>query len=374
MEVSYGHCKELKFIGDQVDLTKLPIPFTGEYAYEGTPSITAGISNKRDPESAWQNIAVRRYGLKGKRLLSEYINPAQQDFVIWGKYLGMNKACPVAIIIGADPVTYLVSQTKEPPGVCEYDLWAPFTGVPLEVVKCETSDLLVPASAEVVIEGELKPYPREMDGPFPEFCGYYTTLAEVARVEVKAVTMRKNPIYYYMNMGLPPTEGNDIGALMESLTIYREVAKAYPGILDIYNPHWLITIIKVTKRFAKSWNSFAFYVGTLIKTLQPAMKWVFVVDEDVEDIADFQQIMNMMVGKFQASKDLTIIPRTQGNSLDPSEPWAGGWSITDFMIVDLTEPPAPYDEGYKRGVALPPKYATEKVLANWKSYGFEEMP
>jgi len=185
IEVSTGPCKEIKIFGDEVDLTMLPIPFTG--AFEGTPNITAGMSNIRDLDTGWQNIAVRRFGLKGKRTLSEFINPGNQDFAIWANYRRAKKKMPIAIIIGADPCAYLVSQTKQPPGVCEYDLWGAFTGEPLEVVKCETSDLLVPATAEIVLEGEVDPEARELDGPFPEFMGYYTTIASVAQVKINAI-------------------------------------------------------------------------------------------------------------------------------------------------------------------------------------------
>jgi len=367
MEVSWGPCKELKFFGNEVDLTKLPIPYTGEFVFEGTPSITAGVSSKKHPTLNWQNIAVRRYGLKGERVLSEFINPGQQDWLIWGEYRKRGEPCPVAISISVDPTTYLISQAKAPIGFCEYDLWGAFTGTSLEVVRCETSDLLVPAHAEIVIEGEIPPDRREMDGPFPEFCGYYTNITEVARVEVKAVTMRKDPIFYYFNMGCPPTEGNDIGSLMSSMSIFKEISKNFPGIIDCHFPHWLFCIIKVDKKVSKSWKNFAAHVAMDVWGFWP-VKWILIVDDDVEDITDFYQVINMMVAKFQGSKDLRVMPGMKGGGIDPSEPWSGGWVQTDLVLMDLTEPPSPYDEGYARGIALPSKSAMEKIRKNWEKY------
>jgi len=371
MEVSTGPCKELKFFGDEVDLTKIPIPFTGEL--EGTPNITAGVSNIRDPETGWQNIAVRRFGLKGKNRLSEFINMSNQDYSIWSKYRTQGKKCPIAIILSPDPIVYVVSQLRVPIGVCEYDIWGAITGMPLEVVKCETSDLLVPATAEVVIEGEIEPFDREIDGPFPELFGYYTTLASVARVNVHAITMRKDPIYYYMNMGVPPTEGHDMGGLMSSISIYRALSKAFPGILDV-QPHrmGILCIIKVNKYIAKSWPNYAAQIGAWLKGAGLLQKGVIIVDQDVEDLSDWNQVFDEVLAKFQASKDLTIIPRMIGTSLNPSEPWAGRWGWDDYFIIDCTEKPAPWDEGYMRGRALPPDEALKKVEENWERYGFKK--
>ncbi len=370
IEVSTGPCKEIKIFGDEVDLTMLPIPFTG--AFEGTPNITAGMSNIRDLDTGWQNIAVRRFGLKGKRTLSEFINPGNQDFAIWANYRRAKKKMPIAIIIGADPCAYLVSQTKQPPGVCEYDLWGAFTGEPLEVVKCETSDLLVPATAEIVLEGEVDPEARELDGPFPEFMGYYTTIASVAQVKINAITMRKNPIFYYLGMGWAPTEGHEIGSLMLSISTYRELSKVFPGILDVYCHGWLYMVIRVEKEIAKNWVGYAKQVANVAKNLcKHDLKICVVVDEDVEDPSDYYQVVNAILNKFQATKDLTIAHRTLGCLLDPSEPWSGSWGWTDFMIMDCTEKPSPWDEGYKRGKAIPSPKSMQRVEEKWDKYGFK---
>jgi len=370
MEVATGPCKELKMIGDEVDLTKIPIPFTGES--EGTPNITAGMSNIQDPETGWQNIAVRRFSVKGKNILGEFINQTNQDYGIWGKYRREKKRMPIAISIGPDPCIYLASQTKVPSGFCEYDLVGAFSGIPLEVVKCETNDLLVPAESEIVIEGYIDPDEREMDGPFPEFVGYYTPINLVARVHVTAITMRDDPIYYYLNMGMNPTEGHRIGELMFAITFYRELIKNLPGIIDVAPINWNMFVIQVHKGVSKAWPQFGVTVGSIVKFVgSPALKAVIIVDNDCPDIRNLNEVFNQVWAKVQATKDITIIPRTTGTLLDPSEPWAGQWGWQDYFIIDATEPPAPYDEGYKRGVARPSKEALEKVLKKWKDYGFK---
>lgn len=371
MEVSTGPCKDIIIKGDDIDLVKLPIPFVG--LNEGTPSLTAAMSIKKDISTGWENVAIRRLGLKGKNVLSEFINPGQQDFQIWAKYRERNEPMPVAYVIGPDPTTYIISQTKQPRGVCEYDLVGVFTGAPLELVRCETCDIMVPATSEIIIEGEILPHERESDGPFPEHVGYYSPIANVARVDVKCITMRKNPIFYFLDMGMPPTEGHNMGNTMLAMSTYQELLKKFPGILDCYAHGWVgPMVIKVKKEVAKSWPNFASQVASLAKfKCIFYLKVVIVVDDDVEDIRDYSQVWNAIMSKFQASKDVTIIPRTVATVLDASEPWAGQWGWQDFFVMDCTEPAAPYDEGFKRGLAQPPREFMEKMKQNWDKYGFE---
>ncbi|TDA63837.1 MAG: UbiD family decarboxylase [Clostridia bacterium] len=365
MEVTTAPCKEIIWRGEEADLARIPVPFTGEL--EGVPNITAGISNIREPDTGWQNIAVRRFGVKGSHTLSEFLNRTQQDYMIFMRYIDKGQPAPVAIIIGADPVTYIVSQIKMPIGFCEYDIWGGITGSPLEVVQCETSDLLVPASAEVVIEGEILPDEFEVDGPFPEFELYYTILARVVRVRVKCITMRKDPIYYYMLMGVPPTEGHSIGGTMIGVSHLRGLLRAFPGIINLHVPHHQyghIVVVQVAKEVAKAWSQFAVQVGfEVMKTA--AFKGVIVVDEDCEDITNWEFVLDEIQCKFQASKDLTIIPRMVHTELNPSEPWAGKWGWNDRFIIDATEPPPGYDEGYLRGKGYPPKWAREEAEKMW---------
>lgn len=363
MQVSTGPCKELKFFGDEIDLTKIPIPYTGRVEYEGSPNITSGVSNKMDPETSWQNVAVRKVGVKGKRTLSEPINPMGQASVIWSKYRIAKKKMPVAIVISPDPCVYMISGAKPKPGICEYEIWGGFTGLPIELVKCETSDILVPAHAEMIIEGVVDPEERELDGPFSEYSGYFTRISATAKIEVTCVTMRRDPIYYYMYMGMHPTEGHDVVGLMFAATALRELSSMFPGILDVYTPNFgAVVIVKVDKRFAKGWPDFAKRIGQHLKSnLAPYIKGVIVVDDDIHDIRNLEHITNAIVAKFQASKDLTVIPRTTGTLSEPSEPWAGQWGWTDFFIMDCTEPPPPWDEGFLRGVSVPAPESTVRA-------------
>ncbi|MDP2727688.1 MAG: UbiD family decarboxylase, partial [Dehalococcoidia bacterium] len=371
MQVASGPCKELKFFGDDVDLFKIPVPFSGEY--EGTPNFTAGFSNVVDPETGWQNVAVRRFGLKGKNVLSEMINQAQQDVLIWGKYTMLGKQMPCAIVVGADPMTYMCALTKAPVGYCEYELWGVLTGTPLEVVKCETSDIVVPASAELVIEGYLDSKDRELDGPFPEFLGYYTQLTRVAKFHATCITMRKDPIFWYFHEGWGNTEGDFAAHFAMTAGLYRELINKVPGIINVWtNPFTsgVGTIVQVAKAVAKTYPGIARQIAGVASSVSPLQKYVWVIDEDVEDPTNLNDMLYALVNKFQASKDVQIWSRGVGCMQNPAELWAGQWGWDDTIVLDCTEKPPPYDEGYRRGKALPPADATEKVERNWTKYGF----
>lgn len=360
IQVSTGPCKEVKFFGDDIDLSKIPFCMTGEF--EGIPNLTAGVSNKQDPETGWQNIAIRRQGISGKNKFSEFINTSNQDFQIWAKWQLQGKKMPVAIIIGADPTCMMMTQSKMPVGVCEYELWGAFTGQPLEVVKCETSDLLVPADAEIVIEAEIEPFARELDGPFPEFGGYYTTLCQVALSHVKCITMRRDPIFYYMGMGLAPTEGHNMCEPMQAATLYNILCKQFPGIINVLNHGWYHNVVQVDRRISKAWPQMAQAIGAAVKVAIPYSHITFVVDDDFgPNLADYYELMNALHYKFAATKDLTVLHRTVGDQLNPVEPWVGQIGWTDYCIFDLTEKMPPYDECYKRGKAIPGKFSLERL-------------
>lgn len=360
IQVSTGPCKEVKIFGDDIDLSRIPFCMTGEF--EGIPNLTAGISNKQDPETGWQNIAIRRQGISGKNKFSEFINTSNQDFQIWAKWQLEGKKMPVALIIGADPLTTILTQSKMPVGVCEYELYGAFAGRPLEVVKCETSDLLVPADAEIVIEAEIEPFDRELDGPFPEFGGYYTTLCWVAKSTVKCVTMRRDPIFYYMGMGLAPTEGHHMAEPMQAATLYNLLNKQFPGIINVHNHGWYHNIVQVDRRISKAWPQMAQAIGNAVKVAIPYSNITFVVDDDFgPNLTDYYELLNALHYKFAASKDLTVLHRTTGDQLNPVEPWVGRIGWADYCTFDLTEKMAPWDECYKRGKAIPGKRDLERL-------------
>ena len=370
--VGTGPCKEVKISGDEVDLTYLPIPFTGEL--EGPPFITAGINNIRDPETGWQNTGIRRFQLKGKRKLNNLVLPFQHEGMIFSKYIQKKQPAPIAIVLGADPIYYLASQIPAPAQKDEMDMWGSVTGEPLEVVRCENSDILVPAQAEIILEGEMDPVARELEGNFPEFSGYYSVFRKAPVVHIQTITMRKSPIFYYMYNGAPISEGLTIGSMMNEMELYRQLKEVVPEMVDVaLLSNWGgVTVVSISKAAKKKLPGVGKKAAMAIKTLKASMfvKNVIIVDEDV-DVRDPYQVLWSLSTRFQGAKDFTTIPGAPGNFLDPSESWLGmGPGFTSFTMLDCTEKMAPYDIGYRRGLARPALDVYDRVMREWTLTGY----
>ena len=374
-KVESGPCKEVKLFGEDIDLTKFPVAFTGEY--ELTPHITAGISFLKDPETGWTNSGIRRFQLVGRNKLCNLVLPFQHEAVIAAKYFKQGKPVPISIVLGADPLVYLTSMMPAPDQFDEMDYWGVFAGEPLQVVKCETNDILVPATSEIIIEGEMDPNQRELEGPFPEFPGYYSGLRMCPVITVKAITMRGDPIYQNMYMGVPPSEGHNAGAFVYEIEIYRQVKPLIPEIKDvgILSTWSLTTAVSIDKAARRRTPGLEKKLGIAVKSVKAGVmiKNLFVVDEDV-DVRNVHDVLWSLCVKFQPAKDITVITDLPGIFLDPSEVWVGHGGTysghSSFAIYNCTEKLAPYDEGYKRGLALPPSHSLEKLEKNRSKYGF----
>ncbi len=373
--VDTGPCKEIKLFGEDIDLLKIPMVFTGER--ETLPYITAGMSFVKDPETGWTNIGIRRFQLVGKDKLCDLVLPYQHEGVIFSKYLKQNKPMPIAVVLGADPVALLCSTFPAPDQVDEISYWSKLTGQAIDVVKCETNDMLLPATAEIVIEGEIAPDVRTLEGPFAEFPGYYSGYRLCPVIKVKAITMRQDPIYRYMFMSLPPSEGHHVGDFVCEIELYRQLKSLIPEVSDVavLSTRTMTTAIAVDKKARLRAPGLQRKVGLAVRAVKAGFmsKNVFIVDDDV-DVHNMQDLMWCFSVKFQAARDVIVIEDVPGTYLDPSEMWVGHGGKysghTSYAFYDCTEKAAPYDEGYKRGLATPPQEFVDRVEENWQEYGF----
>jgi len=371
-EIADGPCKELKFFGDDINLAKMPIPFTG--MYDNPPFITAGISNIKDPETGWTNTGIRRFQLKGKDRINNLVLPFQHEGIIFDKFIKKGKPAPVAVTIGADPLFYLISLMPAPDQVDEMDTWGAYAGRPLEVVKCETSDIVVPASAEIVIEGEMDPDERLLEGPFTEFTGFYSMLRMVPYIKVKCITMRKDCIYQNMYLSIPTSEGHNTGHLMNEVELLRQLKTLMPEVTDvaILSSWGMVTAISVDKKKREQNPGLVKKIGLAVKVVKasPWVKNVIIVDDDM-DPHNVHEVLWCLSVKFQAQKDIMVIPDFPGGFLDPSEPYLGkGPGFMSYAVFDCTEKPAPYDKPYRRGLAQPNERFRKMVEEKWHTYGF----
>lgn len=170
-EVETGACKENKLFGKDVDLTKLPVPLI-HYGDGGRYINTYGIFIARTPDGSWVNWAISRAMLDGPQTIAGVVIPTQDFGKIYAEWKKIGKEMPFALCLGVDPAIAMIAGYPLPSRISEGEVIGGWYGEPVDVVKCETNDLLVPASSEIVIEGFASLDHMVPEGPMGEYGGY----------------------------------------------------------------------------------------------------------------------------------------------------------------------------------------------------------
>jgi len=358
-----GPCQEVVTEGSAVDLTKLPLCTNNPR--DGGPYITAGHVIIKDPEYG-NNLSIYRMMLVGKNELTIRFTPGHDgyDFIKSAEKRGQ-KRFEIAVCIGVPPSVYVASQFEPRIGVYELEIAGALAGAPIDVVKCRTVDLEVPALAEIVIEGEVTiPAKTGNEGPFGEFCGYTTQQVPNERImTVKALTHRKNPIYQNIWLGKPPHEHLYVDALTYAVAAYLELKPAYPVLKKAYAPPWgvsIVLILQVENRLKRPGLMDNLLAASLY-TRSGKWKHVIVVDEDI-NIEDPNEVLWALTTRFQPASDMYVIPRGITSTLEPSATADG---VTSKLMLDLTT-----KQNFRGEVAEPTAAIRESVLRRWKEYGF----
>lgn len=362
--VSKGASQDVVLEGADVDLTKLPLCTNNPR--DGGPYITAGHVIIKDPEYG-MNLSIYRMMLVSKNEVTLRFTPGHDgyDFMKNAEKRGQKKF-EVAVCIGVPPAVYVASQFEPRIGVYELDIAGGLVGEPVEVVKCRTIDLEVPALAEIVLEGELTiPAKTGDEGPFGEFCGYTTAQVPNERImTVKAVTHRKNPVYHNIWLGKPPHEHLYVDALTYAVAAYQELKPAYPALKKAYAPPWgvsIVLLLQLEKRLMRPGIVDNILAASLY-TRSGKWKHVFVLDEDVV-LEDPNEVLWALTTRFQPATDMFIIPRGITSSLEPSASVDG---LTSKLMLDLT-----IKKNFRGEVAEPTASMRESVLKRWNEYGFK---
>jgi 2,5-furandicarboxylate decarboxylase 1 len=322
-----------------LDLAKiLPLPTHNEH--DGGPYIAAGIMIVRNPKTGKQNVSIHRCQLTGPNRLGVLVLP-RHTFAFHRMAEEAGQPLDAAIVIGVDPLTLLASQAIVPLDHDELEIAGALQGRPLPVVKCLTSGIRVPAEAEIVIEGRFLPGVREPEGPFGEFPQTYGTRSNREVMEVVAVTHRKDAIFHTMVGG--GLEHLLLGAIPKEATLLTHLRRNFPNVLDVHlSPggtmrfHLFVKIKKNQEGQGKN-----VILGAFAGSFD--LKHVIVVDEDV-DIHNPTEVEWAVATRFQADRDLVIVPESQGSKLDPSNRDGVGAK----MGLDATKPLAAAEMTFKR--------------------------
>lgn len=330
VEVSAAPVHEVVKTGDEVDLSQVPL--LTHYDVNAAPYITAGIVVAVDPDTGVRNTSYNRLMMARKRELRIFMAIGRHLWTLQNKVERRGEPLPVAIVVGVHPLFSLGAQAFTPSTEDEYAVIGGMMGEALRVVQAKTVPILVPADAEMVIEGKILPNVRREEGPFGEFTGHAVSKDERQVIEVTAITQRKNYIFQDVHAGY--TEHKLMGAVPREAALIKAVRLSVPTVKNVCMPvsgncrfHAYISIAKRTPGQAKNAICAAFAADMLLKH-------VVIVDEDI-DVYDEEQVLWAVSNRFQADRGLVVIANAQGSELDPS---AGPGGVNAKMGLDATKP------------------------------------
>jgi UbiD family decarboxylase len=310
--------------GDAIDLSQWPIPRHwpldgGRYAGTADAVIT------RDPDNGYLNVGTYRMMVQGRNEAGLFLSPGKDARLHITRSWSQGKAVHVAAAWGVDPLFMLVGSQSFPKNVSEYEYAGGIKGEPVAVVKARHSDLLIPAAAEFVIEGIIKPQSLKAEGPFGEFTGYYgKPEAECPLVEITAIHHRNNPILTNALMAdYPSCEQSGFFSILRSAKIWDDLDKlGMVGVTGVYcHPAaaggFGMTVISLKQQYAGH-AAQALALTAQVPGGAYYTKWVVAVDEDV-DPSDMNQVIGAMASRCNPVDDIDILRNTWSTPLDPSQ-------------------------------------------------------
>ena len=315
LHVDDGPVKENMMVGNDVDLTRFPWPKW--HQRDGGPYICATAVVTRDPESGYINVGSYRYMLLSKNTMVAHIGSGHHGDVIRKKYWAKGKACPVAISLGQEPALFVTAGTNLSWGVSEYGFAGWMRGAPVEVTKGVVTDLPIPATAEVLLEGEMiaPEQGMEVEGPFGEMSGYYGGGARPAPITViKSVLYRNDPIV----LGAPPFLGASRGILSSrGILIWNELeALGIPNIIGV-NYSWGMTIIAIKQAYPG--HAMRAAHGALGGTAGYHGRYVILVDDDIDPF-DLEDVLWALATRCDPETSLDVCRRIWSYKIDPRLP------------------------------------------------------
>ncbi len=339
--VPSGPCKENILKGEAATLFRFPAPWF--YPKDGGRYIgTACSLITRNLETGRINLGTYRVMIIDERRAGIQIIKAKDAEIDLRGYAAKKQPMPVALVIGTDPVLFLCSSTLFPLTDSEYDVAGALRDKPIEVVRGETVDLPIPATAEIVIEGEIMPGELLPEGPFGEYTGYYTGAGDVQRefIKVKAITYRDHPILWATTVGQPITDTHMIMGLNRTASLWNDLeAMKIPGIKGVYGPPAaagrFLAIISVQQMYHGHSTQVGLAAFATV-TGNYGLKTVIVVDEDI-DPENMDQVMYAVGFRYQPDRGTQILRRGRSTPLDPSLEIENRY-MTSRVIIDATIP------------------------------------
>lgn len=379
-------CKENILLGKDIDIHKFPFPvWTPEKDpgwKEGYGFITAGFHISKDPVTGVRNVGTYRNRIIDRPdqiCIRPGISSGLRDHVLKNEANG--KATEVALVLGAQPTVGLVSVNAIPSEMDELAVAGALHGSPIALVPCETVDLEVPATAEIVIEGRLLPaaeQPYRWDGPFGEYTGYQGPGSLNPVFQITCITHRNGAVLQNFISQFPPSESSKLRQMADEGFLLSVLNQLVGNVTAIHVPESTqrMTIVALKKQSPGHPRRVAHALTTLVKS-NP--KIIIVVDDDI-DVYNWDDIFWAVTFRTPLQRDRCGVQLFEGmdpvpndysvfKSVEEEREMQGRYPYTTMkLFIDATRPYKPYP-----ATSLPPRKYMEMALANWKSYGLPSL-
>ena len=323
-EVSSAPCQDIVWEGRDVDLSRLPI----QTCWPGDVGqlITWGLTVTRGPDKKRQNLGIyRQQVIAPNKVIMRWLahRGGALDFREF-QLAHPGKPFPVAVALGADPATILGAVTPVPDSLSEYQFAGLLRGAKTEVVKCLGSDLQVPASAEIVLEGVIHPGEMAQEGPFGDHTGYYNEVGSFPVFTIERISLRKNPIYHSTYTGKPPDEPAVLGVALNEVFVPL-LQKQFTEIVDFYLPpegcSYRLAVVSIKKSYPGHAKRVMFGVWSFLRQFMYT-KFIVVVDDDI-NIRDWKEVIWAITTRMDPVRDTLLVENTPIDYLDFASPVSG---------------------------------------------------
>ncbi|HUN92458.1 MAG TPA: 4-hydroxy-3-polyprenylbenzoate decarboxylase [Burkholderiaceae bacterium] len=375
-------CQEVVWEGDDVDLARLPIQTC--WPRDAGPLLTWGLVVTRGPHKARQNLGIYRQQVVGRnKLIMRWLAHRGGALDFRDHRLARpGQPFPIAVAVGADPATILGAVTPVPDQLSEYQFAGLLRGARTAITRCLGVDLQVPASAELVLEGSVRPDPANADGrlsaanagyetaiegPFGDHTGYYNETERFPVFTVERITMRRDPIFHSTYTGKPPDEPAVLGVALNEVFV-PILRRTFPEIRDFYLPpegcSYRLAIVSMRKQYAGHAKRVMFGVWSFLRQFMYT-KFIIVVDDDV-DARDWKEVVWAVTTRVDPRRDTVLVDNTPIDYLDFASPVAG---LGSKMGIDATNKVAgETDRAWGEPIAMDDA-VVKRIDALWSQLG-----
>lgn len=364
--VKSAPCQEVTKTGGNADISTIPVIKC--WPGDAAPLITWPLVVTQSPRGGPFNVGVYRMQyLDGRRLIMRWLRHrgGAGHFRQWQEE---GRKMPVAVAIGCEPATTIAAVTPVPEDVGEFQFAGVLRKKAVELVECKTVPLKVPATAEIVIEGEIGTE-TAIEGPFADHTGYYNSAEEFPVMHVTALTHRKDPMYLTTITGRPPKEDAVIGTVLNSIYL-PSLRIQFPEVVDFSLPmeavSYRIAVVSIKKSYPGHARRIMMGLWGVLKQFM-YVKYIIVVDDDI-DVHNWSDVIWAISTRVDPARDVVIIDRTPIDYLDFSSPLE---SLGGKMGIDATtKSPPEVTRKWGEKVEMS-REITELVQRRWKDYGLD---